>query len=416
MSVPSEVLSTSKTRPVRSTKPSRQTRSSRWYHCFTQKHFANTVTPAATRIETTILPNGITVVSENSALPGPVTFKVLLDVGTRHESTDTSGSLLSIQNTYLKTVMNTNETVNYGMVQMSGGSSSMDYDQESALFSASCLAHDAVDLFGMITDCALEPRSVVSANVSIQKGKHRHALERIVNTGIEFNDALFRSAYGLRSLGMPILGIEANIEYLNAMKIQKFQVENITPKRIFIGGANVENHQEFVELVSQKLSFITPIDGRRVKEVERAQYIGGQHIASNASSTAHIALAFEAPSWQEKDAVVLRLAAAVLGGQRGDVVTPFDRISRNLLANHSYIDSAHVINYTFSDSGLFGLRISGASSHVSLSDPGSPAARCHQKPAAGPGRQPHRRRALSGQEQLETPHPGRPRVSFGQTD
>jgi len=41
---------------------------------------------------------------------------ILLDVGTRDETNETSGSLLSIKNTYLKTVLNTNETVNYGVI------------------------------------------------------------------------------------------------------------------------------------------------------------------------------------------------------------------------------------------------------------------------------------------------------------
>lgn len=149
---------------------------------------------------------------------------------------------------------------------MSGGSSSMKYDQENALFSSSCLSHDVVDMFGMIADCAFEPRSVVSANVSIQKNKHSHSLERVHNTGLAFNDSLFRTAYGLKTLGLPILGLESNVEYLNAFKIQKFQVENILPNRIFIGASGVENHEEFVELVRQKLRYITPIDGRQVNQ------------------------------------------------------------------------------------------------------------------------------------------------------
>lgn len=53
---------------------------------------------------------------------------ILLDVGTRDETNETSGSLLSIKNTYLKTVLNTNETINYGVVQQSGGSFEMEYD------------------------------------------------------------------------------------------------------------------------------------------------------------------------------------------------------------------------------------------------------------------------------------------------
>lgn len=34
-------------------------------------------------------------------------------MGTRDETLETSGSLLNIKNTYMKTVLNTNETVNY---------------------------------------------------------------------------------------------------------------------------------------------------------------------------------------------------------------------------------------------------------------------------------------------------------------
>jgi len=52
----------------------------------------------------------------------------MIDVGTRDESKETSGSLLALRNTYLKTLKHTNETINYGMIQMSGGAMSMDYD------------------------------------------------------------------------------------------------------------------------------------------------------------------------------------------------------------------------------------------------------------------------------------------------
>jgi len=57
------------------------------------------------------------VLSENAFFPSNVHFGVLLDIGTRDENTETSGSLLSIKNTYYKTILNTNETVNYGVIQ-----------------------------------------------------------------------------------------------------------------------------------------------------------------------------------------------------------------------------------------------------------------------------------------------------------
>jgi len=76
----------------------------------------------------TDLSNGFTVLTESSTFPGAVHMGMLIDVGTRDETLETSGSLLSLKNTYLKTLKHTNETINYGMIQMSGGDMQMEYD------------------------------------------------------------------------------------------------------------------------------------------------------------------------------------------------------------------------------------------------------------------------------------------------
>jgi len=54
-------------------------------------------------------------------VPSTVQLGVFIDYGSRDETSETSGALLSLQNTYLKTAINTSETVNYGVTQMSGG-------------------------------------------------------------------------------------------------------------------------------------------------------------------------------------------------------------------------------------------------------------------------------------------------------
>lgn len=55
--------------------------------------------------------------TESAYFPSNVHIGVLIDIGTRDENSETSGSLLSIKNTYFKTILNTNETVNYGVIQ-----------------------------------------------------------------------------------------------------------------------------------------------------------------------------------------------------------------------------------------------------------------------------------------------------------
>jgi hypothetical protein len=51
-----------------------------------------------------------------------------MDVGTWDETNETSGVCMALKNTYLKTYKHTNETLNYGLVQMSGGALDMEFD------------------------------------------------------------------------------------------------------------------------------------------------------------------------------------------------------------------------------------------------------------------------------------------------
>lgn len=87
------------------------------------------------------------------------------------------------------------------MMQMAGGRFEMEYDQETTYFSANCLAHDVVDIFRMMTDCALEPKSVVAANVAQNKNKNTHKLEELIQTGEEFHNQIFRCAFRNDGLG-----------------------------------------------------------------------------------------------------------------------------------------------------------------------------------------------------------------------
>jgi predicted Zn-dependent peptidase len=95
----------------------------------------------------TNLSNGFTVLTESQSFPGAVHMGFLMDVGTRDETPETSGALLALKNTYLKTLKHTNETINYGMIQMSGGSMTMDYDQERTYFKGQCIEYDVIDMF-----------------------------------------------------------------------------------------------------------------------------------------------------------------------------------------------------------------------------------------------------------------------------
>ncbi|CAD8091177.1 unnamed protein product [Paramecium sonneborni] len=306
------------------------------------------------RYEVTKLSNGITVLTESASSPSRVDVGILLDVGTRDETNETSGSLLSIKNTYYKTVLNTNETINYGVIQQSGGEFEMDYDQENTYFKAHCLAHDVVDVFKVVADCALEPRSVVAANSAIEKNYGTHNLENIIKSGEGFNETIFKTAFGLAGLGMPLRGFKTNIGNLSAYTIQKFQLENINPSKIIVAGAGIYNHTEFVSLVQDSLGFIPA--GQTGKVRTQTQYVGGEVRNLTDDNEIAIALLFPSANWTNSQAAVYQVLNALLGLQG----SAQSRLQRNILNKNSYADVVESLNFTFSDAGLFGVKIIGS--------------------------------------------------------
>lgn len=227
----------------------------------------------------TNLNNGFTVLTETSTFPSAVNMGFLMDVGTRDENAENSGALLALKNTYLKTLKHTNETMNYNVIQMSGGYLDMDYDQERTYFRGQCIEYDTIDMFQVMVDIALEPRSVMAANVARSKNQKTHDLDHHLQKFDPFMTAqelILRTAYGYNTLGMPRHGLESNVGNLDARCLQQFIMDNITPKKCLIVANGVKNHKEFVDLTRERLGDLLAVPEHQFTR-EASNYIGGEY-------------------------------------------------------------------------------------------------------------------------------------------
>ena len=205
----------------------------------------------------------------------------------------------------------------------------------------------------------------------MDKNHHTHHLHEHSETGHDFSDHVLQTAYGLKGLGMPLLGLKHNYKNLHAHVLQKFQLENINPNRIFVCAAGIENHQEFVDLVQAKLSFIPIVEegADRVKARAASEYIGGEIRVPSESNEITLALAWQSVPWKSEDIFAFQVLNTLLGSSSsfstgGPGKGMHARTTKNLLNKLHYVDSAQAVNFNFSDSGLFGLQISGHASHV----------------------------------------------------
>lgn len=114
----------------------------------------------------------------------------------------------------------------------------------------------------MLVDCALEPRSVLAANVAKSKNRKSHDLYKHLHKydPKSYNKDMFlRTAYGYNTLGMPTLGMEHNVESIDARMLQQFIMENVTPKKCYIVASGIKNHKEYVDLVKERLGELLPV-------------------------------------------------------------------------------------------------------------------------------------------------------------
>jgi hypothetical protein len=89
-------------------------------------------------------------------------------------------------------------------------------------FKGHCIEYDTIDMFQMMVDIALEPRSVLAANVAKSKNQKSHELHNHLNLfdpSANDQELLLRTAYGYNTLGMPRLGLTKMIGSIDARSL-----------------------------------------------------------------------------------------------------------------------------------------------------------------------------------------------------
>eukprot|EP00824_Muranothrix_gubernata_P021031 TRINITY_DN4316_c0_g1_i1.p1 TRINITY_DN4316_c0_g1~~TRINITY_DN4316_c0_g1_i1.p1 ORF type:complete len:499 (-),score=81.33 TRINITY_DN4316_c0_g1_i1:9-1505(-) len=319
----------------------------------------------------TKLENGFTVLTESPSFPSNICMGILMDVGARDESPENSGACQALKNIYLKTLKHTNETINYGMVQMSGGDFSMEYDQEKTMFRANCLEHDVIDMFQMMVDCAMEPRSLIASNIARVKNHKIQNLNKYMKQEDPFSNTvsqdILTTGFGYSTLGMPLSGMESNVENINYKTLSDFMLEKFTPNKCVITASGVKNHKEFVDLVKEKFYDFLP-QPSHLNVREKAKYIGGEARENLETPMTQIALGFETVPWTDENMAAFNVMNTIIGS-----ATPFSqggpgkgmhcRAISNVFHKYGIVQEFSCFNNHFSDSGMFGINIVGSSSY-----------------------------------------------------
>jgi len=138
-------------------------------------------------------------------------------------------------------------------------------------------------------------------------------------------------------------------------------MDNITPKKCLIVASGVKNHNEYVELVKERLGEVLSVPEHEYVRKE-SEYIGGEYRTWTESPQTSIQIAFQSMPWGHAGIPALQLMQELMGSAHAFSPSGSGRASLAVKDN-GFLDGLDGINSNFTDSGLFGVKVTGAGSH-----------------------------------------------------
>ena len=312
-----------------------------------------------TNLHLTTLPNGVRIISETGGFPSSVYLGVTISAGTRDETEKNSGVVHALEKTALKTNVRTNEQINYGMIQMSGGAFSMTYNQEYINYQSHCLAHDTYDILQMLSDVVLDEKTVMDEEAAQWRIDEYWKLRNVTLTTPKRLDELWLStAYGLTGFGMPLSGFESNFQNIGYYYMNQFRKNYITADRILVWGAGIQSHQEFVDAVTP---YYQHLDATKAKPRTPSKYIGGDARELVDSPVTHVSLSFHGLSRLHPDVNALYVLKYIIGKSNTGLFNRAFTHFHQKYAGLVYIDPHHT---TFEDTGNFRINFAATNEKI----------------------------------------------------
>lgn len=296
--------------------------------------------------ETTTLPNGIKIVTDTIKTVETVALGVWVKVGSRHETYEKNGISHMLEH------MNFRGTARHAAHEIAekiedvGGHLNAYTSREHTGYYARILKQDislAVDLLSDIFQFSTFKHEELEREKTV-------VLQEISQTHDTPDDIVFdlfqETAFPSQPLGYPVIGRPDVIKSFTRQDMVNYIDQHYISSNMIVAAAGKIDHQEFVELVSQKFTTIKNIAPQDVTE---SHYKGGDLRIIRDLEQAHLVLGFPSVKLGHEDYYATSLLATILGGGMSSRLFQEVREKRGLVYEiQAFING-------FSDQGIFGI-------------------------------------------------------------
>lgn len=296
----------------------------------------------------TVLPNGLTIVTEEVESVKSLSVGIWVKTGSRNETVEQAGITHFLEHMLFKGTAKRNHFQIAQSLERVGGYLNAFTSNEHTCYYARCLDDELELALDVLCDMVLNPTFPAE---ELEKEK-KVVLEELKMYKDQPDDFLFEHFVGDlfkgHPLGRPIIGFEETISAYDRDQLYAYMAEFYQPWNLTIALAGKADHQKVVDLVSSlfdkasnkkepKIDTIltpyTPFSLSLKKDIEQTYYVLGKRSLSIT----------------DEDRYKLLLANTVLGAGMSS------RLHQNVREKHGYCYAISTINQAYEDTGIFGV-------------------------------------------------------------
>jgi len=309
------------------------------------------------KIEKTILPNGITVLTEEIPHTYSVAGGVYVKVGSRHELSDEEGICHFIEHMLFKGTTNRDALSIAKEMDAMGGTVDAFTSKEFTCYYFKVLPHNLRRSLELISDMLLNP---ILSDEDVEKEKEVVIQEilSVEDTPEEYaQELMFRHFFKGHPLSKFLLGTVDTVKAFSRSKAFNFMKSHYHSGNLIISGAGNITHSDFVQLVWENFKGFIP--GINPNGFSSFNFNPEKLVVVHKPlEQVHLCVGLEGTRYGEKWRYPLSLFSTIFGTSNSS------RLFQEIREKRGWAYDIYSFTHSYGDTGVFGIYLATKETHV----------------------------------------------------
>ena len=258
------------------------------------------------------LSNGFQIVTEH--MPGfqSASLGIWIKAGGRHERAEENGIAHFLEHMAFKGTKTRSALQIAEVIEDVGGYINAYTSREVTAYYTRVLKEDVALSINLLFDI-LQNSIFEEKEIEVERGVILQEIGQSLDTPDDvIFDWLQDISYPDQALGRTILGPSERVKNFSRANLIDFIAQHYHPERMILSAAGGIDHDEIIRLA--EASFGTLPMRAAPENFGKAKFVGGEFRKEKSLEQAHVALAFESPSYRDDDIYTAQIYSVALGG------------------------------------------------------------------------------------------------------